>query len=298
LDGVSLTVHQGEVVGLLGENGAGKTTLTKVVSTLLMPSSGTVRVLGHDVVRERREARRGQAVVFGGDRGLYDRLTGRENLMFFAVLNGASRRGLADRVDRALTVAGLAPAGDRTVGTYSRGMRQRLHLAIGTINNPKVLLLDEPTVGLDPAEAERLRERVEQLRDRGVAILLTSHHLLDIERLADRVVVLDSGRVTHALSVQELIAVANHVALVVVHGRGTPPNSSVWEGHTFVTSHVDVKVNTAVDGWTVTIPVRSWDSTTFRRLSATLDQHDVLDLQVRSVRLDDVYPQISGSRGA
>jgi len=195
LDDVSFQIEKGGVVGLLGPNGAGKTTCVKVITTLLEPTSGAVSVLGHDVVADRRAVQRLVGVSFGGDSGLYTRLTARDNLRFFGTMFGLSGRALARRVDEMLERVGLLDQRTDRVETLSWGMRQRLHIARALVHDPEVVILDEPSSGLDPQSVRGLRDLVRTLTDGERTFLLTTHDLGEAEELCDKVIILNAGRI-------------------------------------------------------------------------------------------------------
>jgi ABC-2 type transport system ATP-binding protein len=195
LRGVDLDVAQGEVHGLLGPNAAGKTTLCRILATTLLPTRGSVRVLGLDVVRDVAAVRRSIGLVFGGDRGFYPRLTARQNLSFWAVLYGVPVGRRRQVVTRLLDRVGLAERGDERVEGYSRGMRQRLHLARGLVGDPPLLILDEPTTGMDPVAALEFRALIAELRAEGKSILLTTHNMPEAEQVCDRVTLIADGTV-------------------------------------------------------------------------------------------------------
>ena len=194
LDSLSMQVRPGEVYGVLGPNGAGKTTAIRIFSTLLIPTAGSARVMGHDVVGAASEVRRRIGLILGGERGLYERLTGRQNLQYFASLYLMSPRQGTERADAVLEEVGLTHARDRKVEQYSRGMRQRLHVARGLLPDPDVIFMDEPTIGLDPEAALDFRRLVPALRDRGKTILLTTHYMIEADLLCERIAVIDHGR--------------------------------------------------------------------------------------------------------
>jgi len=206
---IDLEVELGQVQGLLGPNGAGKTTLTKILSTVLLPSAGHAAILGHDVVRETAAVRRNIGLVLGGDRGLYPRLTARQNLAYWAALYNVPRRETKARIEMLLERVGLDS--DRRIDTYSRGMKQRLHLARGLIADPSVLLLDEPTMGMDPLAARDFRTLIHELRQAGKSILLTTHDMEEAAALCDNVALIDKGRVLATESPERLARlVAKH----------------------------------------------------------------------------------------
>jgi ABC-2 type transport system ATP-binding protein len=195
LRGVNLQAQPGRILGLVGPNGAGKTTLIRIIAGLLDPDSGRVLVDGHDPAMDPAAASRALGLVLADDRSLYWRLTGRQNLEFHAALFGLSRREASARATELLAGAGLADR-DRRVFGYSTGMRARLAIARALVHDPRVLVLDEPTRSLDPIGAREVCMALRQLADSGRTILLSSHKLEELERVADDVVVLVDGRVT------------------------------------------------------------------------------------------------------
>ncbi|HEU5264034.1 MAG TPA: ABC transporter ATP-binding protein [Gaiellaceae bacterium] len=193
--GVSFEIEEGELFGLLGPNGAGKTTTIKMLITLLIPTSGTARVLGHDVVRDAQWVRRHIGYVFGGERGLYERLSGLDNLRYFAELYGVEARIQGRRIDELLELVALKGRERERVEGYSRGMKQRLHVARGLLHDPPVLFLDEPTIGLDPVGARELRALIASLAQGGKTVLLTTHYMFEADALCDRIAVIAKGRI-------------------------------------------------------------------------------------------------------
>jgi ABC-2 type transport system ATP-binding protein len=207
--GISFAVQQGELFGLLGPNGAGKTTTIKMLITLLLPTTGSARVLGHDVVRDPREVRKRIGYVFGGDRGLYERLSALDNLRYFAELYGVSGREQKLRIGEVLELVGLAGRERERVEGYSRGMKQRLHIARGILHDPEVVFLDEPTIGVDPVGARDLRQTIGGLVQSGKTVLLTTHYMFEADTLCDRVAVIAKGRIVGEGTPREL---KSHVA--------------------------------------------------------------------------------------
>jgi ABC-2 type transport system ATP-binding protein len=202
--GVSFEVGEGELFGLLGPNGAGKTTTLKMLITLLLPTSGEARVLGLDVVHNEREVRKRIGYVFGGDRGLYERPSAYDNLRYFAELYGVTGRRQRERIDEVLNLVGLEGREQERVEGYSRGMRQRLHIARGIIHDPEVVFLDEPTIGVDPVGARELRSTIAGLVAAGKSVLLTTHYMFEADTLCDRVAVITKGRIVAQGTPREL----------------------------------------------------------------------------------------------
>ncbi|MDH3284665.1 MAG: ABC transporter ATP-binding protein [Acidobacteriota bacterium] len=197
LEGVSLQLKKGELAGLLGRNGAGKTTLIKILCTLVLPSSGQAFVNGYDVVRDQRAARRSIGFVVSEERSFYWRLTGRQNLGFFATLNNLSGAERDTRIRKVIRLVGLEAHADRMFKDYSSGMKQRLAIARGLLTDPEILFLDEPTKSLDPLIAREVRDLIKGVlvSDQGHSAILATNNLKEAEDLFDHVTILDEGRV-------------------------------------------------------------------------------------------------------
>ena len=193
--GVSFEIEEGELFGLLGPNGAGKTTTIKMLITLLIPTSGQAKVLGRDVVDDAHWVRQRIGYVFGGDRGLYERLSALDNLRYFAELYGVEPRTQRTRIHELLELVGLEGREKERVEGYSRGMRQRLHIARGLLHDPPVLFLDEPTIGVDPVGARELRSTIGGLKEAGKTVLLTTHYMFEADALCDRIAVVAKGKI-------------------------------------------------------------------------------------------------------
>jgi ABC-2 type transport system ATP-binding protein len=226
--GISIDILAGETFGLLGPNGAGKTTTLSMLSTLLSPTRGDVRVFGVSAVENPAEVRR-RVGLAPQQISLYPTFTAEENLEFFGALHGVAPAVRQRRIDRLLELVGLAPRRGDPVFTYSGGMQRRLNLACSLIHEPRLLLLDEPTVGVDPQSRENLFEVIRQIAAAGTTIVYTTHYIEEAERLCDRIAILDEGRIVAAGTLQELLGVVGIGEVIEIRGAAAASDDRTLE---------------------------------------------------------------------
>lgn len=219
VDGVSLTIAPGETFGLLGPNGAGKTTTISMIAGLLDPDSGSVVVAGEEI-RTNSTRGRGAIGLVPQALAIYPDLTGEENLVFFGRLYGLASTALGERVEAVLAVIGLTDRKDDQAKEYSGGMQRRLNIGVGLLHHPKLLILDEPTVGVDPQSRNAILEAVESLSGEGMAVLYTTHYMEEAERLCDRVAIIDEGKIQAEGTRRELVSMVGEKDRVSISATG------------------------------------------------------------------------------
>jgi daunorubicin resistance ABC transporter ATP-binding subunit len=290
VDGVSLTVPAGTVLGLLGPNGAGKTTTVRILTTILRPDSGRATILGHDVARH-PEAVRSSIGLAGQYAAVDENLTGRENLRMVGQLTHQRRAVIGPRAAELLERFSLADAADRTVKTYSGGMRRRLDLAAALVHRPPVLFLDEPTTGLDPRGRNDLWAVISELVADGMTLLLTTQYLEEAERLADRIMVIDGGRVIAEGTAEEL---KNRLGATIVEVRlGDAAAAERARSHLGGIGAAEV----LDDGRTVAVTVTDAGRAVLE-VVRSLDGAGLIPewMAIREPSLDDVFLQLTGHK--
>lgn len=204
VDKLSFTVNEGEIVGLLGENGAGKTTTLRMISTMLKPTEGSVVVNGYDVIKQPDKVRNEIGILFGGDVGIYDRLTAKENIQYFGRLYGMTDDEINNRIEELSKDLDMQEYIDRRAGKFSRGMKQKVSIARTIVHSPKVMLFDEPSTGLDVSAARVIHDFIIKCKGENKTILLSSHSMREVEKLCDRVVIINKGKLVEQGTVNEL----------------------------------------------------------------------------------------------
>jgi oleandomycin transport system ATP-binding protein len=293
LDGVSLQVLTGQVLGLLGPNGAGKTTMVRILATLLAPTAGMAQVGGFDVVSQAARVR--EIIGLTGQYAAVDqKLTGRENLILIARLLGMPRAAARARADTLLAEFGLADAAQRTAQTYSGGMRRRLDLAASLVGRPRILFLDEPSTGLDPRARHDLWNQVRQLQAGGTTVLLTTQYLEEADALADRIVMLDRGRVIATGTASALKARVGLGVRTLTVTVADPALAARAAG--VVAAVTAVSVQRQGDALSATVP----DAALLPAVMRALDEAGVavLEIGLRGPSLTDVFLSLTGRPAA
>lgn len=301
LDGVDLQVEPGELFGLLGPNGAGKTTLIKVLTTLLLPTSGTAHVFGFDVARQTHELRRIMNIVSGGEQSGYGLLHVREQLWMFSQFYGLGAREGWRRVDQLIDAVGLAEQRLQKVSSLSTGQRQKLNLARGLLNDPWILFLDEPTLGLDVSAARQTRELVREWQAAlpGRTILLTSHYMAEVDELCDRVAIVDRGRILAIGTSSELKHRVQSESIFLLEVDRLPAGVAALNGVPGVVSAVPAiadEVGAAADRQTVAVKLILSDDAALGGVVAELGRMSasIVALAKSEPTLEDVFIELVG----
>jgi ABC-2 type transport system ATP-binding protein len=289
LNGVDLRIRKGSVFGLLGPNGAGKTTTIRILATLLRPDSGSATVLGHDVVREARSVR--EKVSLTGQYASVDEdLTGHENLVLMGRLLGLSWRDARRRSAELLEAFGLAEAAGRQVQTYSGGMRRRIDIAASLVAIPEILFLDEPTTGLDPRSRNQVWDLVRRIADEGTTVLLTTQYMDEADRLAERLAVIDHGRVIAEGTSRDLKTSVGSSAL---HVRLASPDQR-GRAQELVSRVLGDGLVPVADPLTVTARLTTPAQAAAVLTALTQDSLDVAEFSVGNPSLDEVFFALTG----
>jgi ABC-2 type transport system ATP-binding protein len=287
VDKLNIFVEQGEVFGLLGPNGAGKTTTISMLCTILKPTSGTAKVNGFDVVRQASLVRKSIGIVFQ-DPSIDDRLTGRENLYMHANLYGVPQSEQRTRIDSVLKLVELEDRADSILRTYSGGMRRRLEIARGLIHYPKVLFLDEPTIGLDPQTREHIWTYIQELRKtQDITMILTTHYMEEADRLSDRIAIMDYGKIV-ASGTSAKLKETLEGDVITVKTKETEKLSSILAERIKVlkSNVVDDKLEVTVRGGKALLP---------RIVEAASQSNIFVDsVSLREPNLDDVFLHYTG----
>jgi ABC-2 type transport system ATP-binding protein len=283
---ISFSIRKGELFGMVGPNGAGKTTTVKMLATLLLPTAGRATVFGHDVVKATGRIRPRIGFTFGGNKGLYSRLSALDNLRYFAELYKLAPETIEKRIKEMLEVVGLTGREKDRVETYSSGMQQRLHLARAMLHDPDLIFLDEPTVGIDPIGSREIRALVKELVQRGKTILLTTHYMYEAEELCDRIAVVNHGQIVALDTPASLKRRASGDSVIVIH---TPTENRALEAEL---RGLQSEIQHLSDSHeTVSIRTRN-PGRILNALASLLERQVISNIEVRNATLEDVYVQI------
>lgn len=288
VDGISFEIAPGETFGLLGPNGAGKTTTISMICGLVPPDAGRITLCGHADGPATPEARSRLGYV-PQDLAIYPDLSARENLQLFGRLQGIPRRALTGRVDEVLEMVGLADRARDLTKEYSGGMKRRLNIGVGLLHEPDLLILDEPTVGVDPQSRNAILEAVDALAAEGLALLYTTHYMEEAQRLCDRIGIVDQGRMVAVGTVDELLRITGEADAVALSGSGAVGAAAAALGE------LDGVSATSVDGTSITLTVVDAPAHLATMLAVAAESGmSVTDVDVSRPDLEDVFLHLTG----
>ncbi len=295
VDNVNFNVNKGEIFGFLGPNGAGKTTTIKMISTLLRPTSGTVLVNGIDVDKNPIDVLKSLGTVLAGERSTYWKLTGRENLEYFAAMNGVTGKRAKQKVDYILNRFNLEKKADETVEKYSTGMKQRVALAKALITDPKILILDEPTSGLDPQSARNLRELILEIKEEGRTVLLTTHYMEEADQLSDRIAIIDHGKIIAMDTPHNLKNSLNKTTMAILELSSWNDEISNKLKNIPALEKVHSKFNDNTQRWEIKVHMSNGPDTVSSLISSITSQGiKITNFSVEEPTLEDVFINLTG----
>lgn len=291
VDDVSFAVSAGETYGLLGPNGAGKTTTISMICGLLHATAGSVRVLGHRITPAASQAKAAIGLV-PQDIALYPDLSARENLTFFGRLQGLSGRDLGTRIDEVLEVVGLTERAKDRIDTYSGGMKRRANIAVGLLHEPSLLVLDEPTVGVDPQSRNSILDAVDALGSVGMAVIYTTHYMEEAERLCDRIGIMDDGKLIAEGTRAELVSELHQHTALTIRFSASPTDGARWQETIRQTTGV-VGVTDTLGALTITCTQAS-PVVAAAFAAAASDHVEISGIEISEPNLEAVFLSLTG----
>ncbi|MBI9012417.1 MAG: ABC transporter ATP-binding protein [Clostridiales bacterium] len=290
---LNFSIYEGEIFGLLGPNGAGKTTTIKMMTTLLTPSSGVLSILGYDCVHDYKKIRPRINFIFGGERNLYWRLSAIENLIFFADLYLVPKEKQKKLIPKVLERVGLSDVKDRKIETFSKGMKQRLLIAKALLNEPEILFLDEPTIGLDPVGARELRTIIREIASNKTTVVLTTHYMPEAEELCDRIAIIDKGSI---IALDDVTGLRN---LIYEPAKLRFPSSNLndSECHSIKSYDLVKKIYKIEKSNFIDIYTHEIDQV-LNQIIKDYGKEKVKGMQIQDVNLEDVYVELVGGSHA
>lgn len=292
LDNVSLTINEGEIFSLLGPNGAGKTTAIKILTTLLLPTSGTVSVDGLDIEKDSVKIRSRINAMFTADRSIYWKISGRQNLEYFGTLYYQSQTDIEERIEKVTKLLKLGDFLDRPVETYSSGQKYKVAFAKAIINDPKIIFLDEPTMTLDPRSAREMRDYIRHVNEEGMVIVLTTHNMSEAEQLSDRIAIIDMGKIIALDSPEALCSdLRSRRQLSIVLTTDKEPKIASIKG---ISSVSEVTCVIIENGYRTNVLVADEDA--FHHVVEILsrDRLKIKDMRIETPTIEDVFLEKTG----